>query len=92
LPATGTESWNVHGQFTVVTQRHGVFAAGGMGILIGDGQLSHYAREQILELYYAVNLNKTLTVSGDLQYVKNPAYNADRGPVSIAGLRLHAEF
>ena len=68
------------------------FAAGGAGILIGDGQLPHYAREQILELYYSVNLNKTLTVSGDLQYVRNPAYNADRCPVSIAGLRLHAEF
>lgn len=68
------------------------FAVGGTGILIGDGQLPHYAREQILELYYAVNLNKALTVSGDLQYVRNPAYNADRGPVSIAGVRLHAEF
>ncbi len=68
------------------------FAAGGMGILIGDGQLPHYAREQILEAYYAVSLNKAMTVTGDFQYVRNPAYNADRGPVSIWGLRLHAEF
>jgi len=31
-------------------------------------------------------------VSADFQYVVNPAYNADRGPVSIFGLRVHAEF
>ncbi len=68
------------------------FAAGGSGILIGDGQLPHYSREQILEAYYAVNLNKALAVSADFQYVKNPAYNADRGPVSIWSLRVHAEF
>jgi len=68
------------------------FAAGGSGILIGDGQLLHYSREQILEVYYAVSLNKALTVLADFQYVKNPAYNADRGPVSIWGLRVHAEF
>jgi len=68
------------------------FAAGGIGILVGDGQLPHYAREQILETYYTVNLNKALTVTGDYQYIRNPAYNVDRGPVSIWGLRLHAEF
>ncbi len=68
------------------------FSAGGIGILIGDGQLPHYAREQIFETYYAVNLNKALSLAGDFQYVRNPAYNADRGPVSIWGVRLHAEF
>jgi high affinity Mn2+ porin len=68
------------------------FAAGGPGILIGDGQLPHYSTEQIMEAYYAVKVNKALTVTGDFQYVRNAAYNADRGPVSIWGLRLHAEF
>jgi high affinity Mn2+ porin len=68
------------------------FAAGGTGILIGDGQLPHYSTEQIMEAYYSVKVNKALTVTGDFQYVRNPAYNADRGPVSIWGLRLHAEF
>jgi high affinity Mn2+ porin len=68
------------------------FAAGGTGILIGDGQLPHYSTEQIMEAYYAVKVNKALTVTGDFQYVRNAAYNADRGPVSIWGLRLHAEF
>ncbi len=68
------------------------FAAGGAGILIGDGQLPHYATEQILELYYTIAVSKALTVTADFQHVGNPAYNLDRGPVSIAGLRLHAEF
>jgi len=68
------------------------FAAGGVGILIGDGQLPNYRLETILETYYSAQLGKGLTVSADFQYVVNPAYNADRGPVSIFGLRVHAEL
>jgi high affinity Mn2+ porin len=68
------------------------FAAGGIGILIGDGQLPHYGFEKIVETYYAAHVTGHLTISGDFQYVVNPAYNADRGPVSIFGLRLHAEL
>ncbi len=68
------------------------FAAGGMGILIGDGRLPNYGREQILETYYARKVIDHLTVSADLQYVRDPAYNRDRGPVAIFGLRVHAEF
>jgi len=68
------------------------FAAGGVGILIGDGQLPNYRPEKILETYYSAQLGKGLTVSADFQYVVNPAYNADRGPVSIFGLRVHAEL
>ena len=67
------------------------FAAGGLGILIGDGQLD-YRPEQILEVYYAYSLNKSATLTFDYQFVKNPAYNADRGPVSIFSGRLHAQF
>jgi high affinity Mn2+ porin len=68
------------------------FAAGGIGILIGDGRLPDYGREKILETYYSARLCDLLTVSADFQYVVNPTYNADRGPVSIFGLRVHAEF
>jgi high affinity Mn2+ porin len=66
------------------------FAAGGVGILIGDGQLN-YRPEQILEAYYAYSL-KWATLTFDYQFIVNPAYNADRGPVSIFSGRLHAEF
>jgi high affinity Mn2+ porin len=68
------------------------FAAGGLGILIGDGQLPHYRTEDILETYYAMRLTEHFTVSADYQYVANPAYNRDRGPVSIFAVRVHAEF
>src|SRR5260370_846258 len=67
------------------------FAAGGLGILIGDGQLN-YRPEQILEAYYAYSLNQWATLTFDYQFIVNPGYNADRGPVSIFSGRLHAEF
>ncbi|MFZ0236306.1 MAG: carbohydrate porin [Xanthobacteraceae bacterium] len=28
----------------------------------------------------------------DYQFIVNPAYNSDRGPVSVIGARVHAEF
>ena len=62
-----------------------------LGILIGDGQLN-YRREQILEAYYAYSLNKWATLTFDYQFVNNPGYNADRGPVSVFSGRFHAEF
>jgi high affinity Mn2+ porin len=66
-------------------------AAGGIGLLIGDGQLN-YREEKILEAFYAYNLNRWSTLTFDYQFVANPAYNADRGPVSIFSARAHAEF
>jgi high affinity Mn2+ porin len=66
-------------------------AAGGIGLLIGDGQLN-YSEEKILEAYYAYNLNKWSTLTFDYQFVADPSYNADRGPVSIFSARAHAEF
>lgn len=67
------------------------FAAGGLGILIGDGQLN-YRNEKILEAFYAYSVNSWVTLTVDYQLIANPAYNADRGPVSIFSTRLHAEF
>lgn len=67
------------------------FGAGGLGILIGDGGQS-YAPEKIIELYYSARLLPELTATLDYQHVKNPAYNNDRGPVNIWGLRVHFEY
>ena len=72
-------------------QAQSYFAAGGLGILIGDGQLN-YAPEKIAEIYYAWQVAAGMTLTADYQHVSDPAYNADRGPVSIYGLRLHAGF
>ena len=72
-------------------QRRAYLAAGGLGFFIGDGALN-YRPERILETYYSLGLIKNTTLTLDYQYIQNPAYNADRGPVSIGALRLHAAF
>jgi len=65
--------------------------AGGLGILVGDGMLPHPGPEQIIETYYAFPLFAA-TVTFDYQFVVNPAYNRDRGPISVFGARMHTEF
>lgn len=80
------------GAFNGLSRDHRDFiAAGGLGVLIGDGQLN-YRRERILEGYYSIGLAAGTTLTADYQLITNPAYNADRGPVSIFSGRLHAEF
>ena len=68
------------------------FAAGGLGILAGDGQLLHSGPEKILETYYSFAAFSFAQLSLDYQFIVNPAYNSDRGPVSVFGVRLHVEF
>ncbi|MES1225599.1 MAG: carbohydrate porin [Bacteroidota bacterium] len=67
-------------------------AAGGNGFIVGDGKLN-YAQEFIAELYYKLFAFKgKIVVSPDYQFVLNPAYNKDRGPVHVIGLRFHTEW
>ena len=63
-----------------------------MGILIGDGILPLYGTENAVEAYYRAGLTSGLAVTADYQFVERRAYNRDRGPVSIFGVRLHAQF
>lgn len=65
--------------------------AGGYGFIIGDGKLN-YGHEQIWEAYYSLNIMKFLFISPDYQFIKNPAYNKDRGPVHFVSLRFHVEL
>ncbi len=65
--------------------------AGGLGILIGDGRLPHKSSERIFEGYYKAALAGGVELTFDAQVVGNPAYNADRGPATVLGLRLHAQ-
>jgi high affinity Mn2+ porin len=44
------------------------------------------------ETYYDVKLAPGLNLTANGQLLVNPAYNADRGPVPVLALRLHAAF
>lgn len=82
----------VAGAVNMLTPEHVAYlAAGGLGILVGDGQLN-YAPEQILEAYYALQLAKGLVATADYQLLVNPAYNADRGPAHVFSGRFRASF
>jgi high affinity Mn2+ porin len=65
--------------------------AGGLGFIIGDGQL-RYGPEEILELYYNFQIHKGIDLTLDFQEINHPAYNRDRGPVSVGSIRVHFEF
>ena len=71
-------------------------AAGGSGFLLGDGRLN-YGSERLLETYYNYQLSKhgaatAIFVTVDYQYIRNPGYNRDRGPVSVPSFRVHLEL
>ena len=72
--------------------REAYLNAGGLGILIGDGRLPHPGPEQIIESYYSAAVFNFAHVSLDYQWINHPAYNRDRGPVSVIAVRLHAQF
>jgi hypothetical protein len=66
---------------------------GGLGFELGDGRL-RYRPETVVELYYLVrpvSRSPWIALTADYQLVVDPGSNADRGPVSILGLRLHLE-
>jgi hypothetical protein len=64
---------------------------GGSGFLLDDGAL-RYGPEQIVEVYYSIAVFDHFTISPDLQFIRNPGYNRDRGPARFAGLRAHVQF
>jgi len=68
------------------------FNAGGLGILLGDGQLPNPGLEQIIEAYYGYAISASTKVSFDYQFIANPGYNTDRGPVNIFAGRFHTQF
>jgi high affinity Mn2+ porin len=87
------DTWGIAGVINGISNVHeAFFNAGGLGILVGDGKLPHPGLEQIIETYYSLELAKGYWISPDYQFVVNPAYNLDRGPVSVIGVRLHAQF
>src|SRR3984957_11550051 len=66
--------------------------AGGLGLLIGDGRRAAPGPETILETYYSLAVLAFAHLSFDYQWIDHPAYNRDRGPVSVVAVRVHAQF
>jgi high affinity Mn2+ porin len=67
--------------------------AGGLGGIVGDGALPAAGPEQIFETFYSVALYQDIAhITFDYQLINHPAYDAARGPVSVLGARLHAQF
>jgi high affinity Mn2+ porin len=65
--------------------------AGGLGILAGDGKLN-YGWEKVMETYYDFPVWTNIHLAADYQFVGDPAFNKDRGPVNILAARVHLEF
>ncbi|MGO9531546.1 MAG: carbohydrate porin [Syntrophobacteraceae bacterium] len=74
-------------------------AAGGIGMLLGDGALN-YGYEQVLEVYYSIPVfrcpiyghDAVFTITPDFQFIQNPGYNSDRGPCEVYGLRARLVY
>ena len=67
---------------------------GGLGIIIGDGpgSLPHPGLEKIIEAYYSYALTSSVKLSFDYQFIDNPAYNTDKGPVNLFAGRIRWVF
>jgi high affinity Mn2+ porin len=68
------------------------FNAGGLGVLVGDGQLPNPGLEKIIETYYSYALSSLTHIGFDYQFIANPGYNTDRGPVNVFAGRVHMQF
>lgn len=76
----------------ISAEREEYLNLGGLGILVGDGTLPRPGPEEIVEMYYSLAACSWAHIALDYQWVRNPAYNTDRGPVSIFAVRVHAQF
>ena len=76
---------------TINSAHRDYLAAGGTGFLLGDGAL-RYGAETFLETYYRTQLGPYLQVGPDVQYVRNPGYNRDRGPAWVTTLRANLRY
>jgi high affinity Mn2+ porin len=86
------DTFGLAGIVNGISAAHQAFLnAGGLGILVGDGMLPHPGPEGIIETYYQFPVY-AWSVAFDYQFVVNPAYNRDRGPVSVLAARLRKQF
>jgi carbohydrate-selective porin OprB len=87
-----TDNWGVATVVNGISKEHQDFLkTGAHGFIIGDGKLN-YGNEFVLETYYRAQLASFLSLSLDYQFAVNPAYNKDRGPIHIIGVRVHFDI
>jgi high affinity Mn2+ porin len=90
--ARPNDTFGLAGVVNGISGAHAAYLnAGGLGILVGDGRLPNPGSEWIIEALYSFPVGSWL-VTADYQLIVNPAYNRERGPVSVIGARLHAQF
>ena len=41
---------------------------------------------------YRIQAGRYVQISPDFQFIQNPGYNRDRGPVEVHGVRLHLSY
>src|ERR1700730_15811773 len=86
------DTFGVAGVVNGISSVHQAFLnAGGLGILVGDGKLPNPGSEKIIETYHSFPVFAS-RVTLDYQLIVNPAYNRDRGPVSVLGVRVHTQY
>jgi high affinity Mn2+ porin len=67
-------------------------AAGGLGVLVGDGALPVSCPERVAEAFYSFAIASYFHMTADYQFVNAPAYNPLRGPVSVLAVRFHFQY
>jgi high affinity Mn2+ porin len=80
-----------YGQSWISKQHADYLNMGGIDGFIGDGKIN-VKPEQVVDIYYQWHVVKSAWLTFDYQYLANPAFNADRGPVNIYNARVHFEF
>ena len=87
------DTLGIAGVVNAISNAHEAFLnAGGLGIVVGDGRLPHPGLEDIFETYYSYAASHSTRLSLDYQFIANPAYNTDRGPVNAFAARFHWQF
>ncbi|MGO9392754.1 carbohydrate porin [Rhodoblastus sp.] len=94
------DTWGLLGILGGLDPSHAAyFNAGGLGILVGDGQspvptpgLLRYSPEKVLETYYSYALTSSVKLAADYQFVADPGFNANRGPANLFAVRVHWQF
>jgi high affinity Mn2+ porin len=66
-------------------------AASGLGFMLGDGRLNAGA-ENVVDAFYRFAPWKFFAISAEVERYTSPAFNRDRGPVTVWGLRFHANY